>query len=200
MEYSEVFDIIRGLKVEEPFTIYKEKGVEIYIIRPKGKFKQYDPKKNFQIFIKEGERKFRPNHLRIFIDLHLRVRSRPELKDKLLIAFDSIFYKKDPIVSVKKIKKENFEHYLNSISIIAVLSQLFIIEQEYNYIGESKYDPPTLFYQGWIRQFIDSSKEIDNLCMSVCSRQPPAAKYTNLENKKHKKWNSNNPELWYLLS
>jgi hypothetical protein len=199
MEYSEVFAIIKGLKSGVPLTIYKEKNAEIYLIRPNRSFKQYDPKKNFQIFIKEGKREFRPNHLRIFIDLHLRVRSRPELKKELLIAFDNIFYKKEPIASIKKIRKEIFEHELNSISIIAVLSQLFIIEQEFNYIGASKYEPPTLFYQGWIRQFIDSSREIDNLCMSVCSRQPPAAKYTSCENRKNKKWNENNPKLWYLI-
>jgi hypothetical protein len=79
-----------------------------------------------------------------------------------------------------------------------VLSQLFIIEQDYNYEGESNYDPPTLFYQGWVRQFIDSSKEIDNLAMSVCSRKPPTAKYTSLENKKHKKFRDENTSLWYL--
>ena len=132
------------------------------------------------------------------IDLHLRVRSRPELKNELLEAFDSIFYRTDPLIAIKALVNEEFSHSLNPLPVIAILSQLFIIEQDYNYLGESKYDPPTLFYQGWIRQFIDSSKEIDNLCMSVCSRQPPAAKYTTNENKKHKKYNNKTTTLWYL--
>jgi len=132
------------------------------------------------------------------IDLHLKVRSRPDLKNELLLAFDNIFYKENSLLSIENLIEEDFEHFLNSTSIIAVLSQLFIIEQDYNYEGKSNYEPPTLFYQGWVRQFIDSTKEIDNLAMSVCSRQPPAAKYTSSENKKHKKFRDENPILWYL--
>jgi hypothetical protein len=198
MEYNNLLNIIKELNFDVPTTVFKENGIEIFLVRPSKTFKNYDINKNFQIFIKDGDRQFRPNHLRVMIDLHLKVRSRPDLKTELLNAFDSIFYKKNSLISVENLIDEEFEHYLNTISIIAVLSQLFIIEQEYNYVGESNYEPPTLFYQGWVRQFIDSSKEIDNLAMSVCSRQPPAAKYTSLENKKHKKFRLENPILWYL--
>jgi len=68
-------------------------------------------------------------------------------------------------------ENENFEHFLNPIRIIANLAQLFII---------------------------DSPKEIDNLCMSVCNGQPPKAQYTSKENKKHKKYESDLKPLWYL--
>ncbi|WP_396191369.1 hypothetical protein [Flavobacterium sp.] len=198
MEYNDLLNIIKGLEFNVPTIVFEENGVEIFLIRPSKAFKNYDIKKNFQIFIKEGDRQFRPNHLRVMIDLHLKVRSRPNLKNELLSAFDNIFYKGNSLLSIKNLIEQDFEHYLNSISIIAVLSQLFIIEQDYNYEGESNYDPPTLFYQGWVRQFIDSSKEIDNLAMSVCSRKPPTAKYTSLENKKHKKFRDENTSLWYL--
>lgn len=50
------------------------------------------------------------------------------------------------------------------------------------------FEPPTLFYQGWIREFIASSKEIDNLCMSVCRPRPPSAQYTSRENKNSKEY------------
>lgn len=199
MEYKDLLNIIIGLPFGEPVTIFEENGVEIFVVRPNAVFKNYDINKNFQIFIKEGERQFRPNHLRVMIDLHLKVRSRPDLKNELLIAFDNIFYRNNSLTAIENLIDKEFEHYLNSISIIAVLSQLFIIEQDYNYEGESNYDPPTLFYQGWVRQFLDSSKEIDNLAMSVCSRQPPAVKYTSLENRKHKKFKEENVNLWYLL-
>lgn len=198
MNYNKTLEKIKKLKFEKKVVIFKEQETSIFVVRPSKEFKNYDKNKNFQIFLKIGEREFKPNHLRIMIDLHLKVRSRPELKNQLLTAFDKIFYGIDPIIAIKSLLKEKFEHELNSISIIAILSQLFIIEQDYNYTGKSNYEPPTLFYQGWIRQFIDSSKEIDNLCMSVCSRQPPAAKYTSFENKKHKKFQSKNHLLWYL--
>ena len=198
MTYKKAFEIVRNLKRGERYIFFQKGDTKIILLRPDSVFKNYDITKNFQIFLKEGKREFRPNHLRVMIDLHLKVRSRPDLKEALLLAFDKIFYKIDPNVAIKNISGKRFKHYLNSVSIIANLSQLFLIEQEYNYIGESNYNPPTLFYQGWIRQFIDSSREIDNLCMSVCSRQPPAAKYTSSENKKHKKWQKNISYLWYL--
>jgi hypothetical protein len=198
MEYENLLKVIKELDFDVPTTIFKDGNTEIYVLRPSKAFKNYDIKKNFQIFIKEGKREFRPNHLRVMIDLHLKVRSRPDLKEDLLIAFDKIFYKENSLEAIRNIVDEHFEHFLNSLPIIAVLSQLFIIEQDYNYEGFSNYDPPTLFYQGWVRQFIDSPKEIDNLSMSVCNRQPPAARYTMLENRKHKKYSEGNPYLWYL--
>lgn len=191
--------------VELPFDtwdiIQEANGVLIKVFRPSilsKRFKGYDIKKNFQIWIEKGERKFRPNHLRVMIDLNLRVRSRPELKNKILSSFDNIYYGVDPDKAIDEIRNEIFPHYLNSISIIAQLDQLFIIEQEYGYNRESKFEPPTLFYQGWIREFIDNNKEVDNLTMSVCNGRPPTAKYVNKENKKSSKYEDNLKKLWYL--
>ncbi|ODS38276.1 MAG: hypothetical protein A7315_12705 [Candidatus Altiarchaeales archaeon WOR_SM1_79] len=201
MKYKETFKIIKNLEFDKEKIICKEKGIEIFILRPSKlskRFKDYDVKKNFQIWLREGERVFRPNHLRIMIDLNLRVRSRPDLKKGLLLIFDNIFYGNDPDLEIKRIENENFEHFLNPLRIIANLAQLFIIEQEYGYPGESNYDPGTLFLQGWIREFIDSPKEIDNLCMSVCRPQPPKTQYTSKENKKHKNYEKNLKPLWYL--
>ncbi len=196
-----MFDIIKNLSFDIEKTVYKDEKIRIYLFRPSKlskRFEGYDKEKNFQIWLEEGERKFRPNHMRVFIDLNLRIRSKPELKKKLLLAFDNIFYGKDPEEELNELKNEQFEHFLNSLIVIGYLSQLFIIEQEYNYNKESKFEPLTLFYQGWIRQFIDSPKEIDNLCMSVASGQPPLVKYTSLENKKHKNYTDNLKPLWYL--
>lgn len=99
---------------------------------------------------------------------------------------------------LKKLAKEKFEHFLNPIQITGCLSQLFLIEQEYCYHKQSKYEPPTLFYQGWVREVIDNPKEIDNLCMSVCNRQPPVTKYTNNKNKKSKQFCKYLEPLWYI--
>lgn len=201
MIYSEMFKVIKELEYDKKYIVYEKDNEQIWVIRPSklGKrFKEYDINKNFQIYITEGQREFRPNHLRVFIDLNLRVRCRPDLKEKLLFIFDEIFYGKDPLKLVENIKEEKFSFYLNSIEVIAVLSQLFLIEQNYGYNKESNFDPKTLFYQGWLREFIDSSKELDNLSMSVCSRRPCSAKYTNKENRKNKKYEKNLPKLWYL--
>jgi hypothetical protein len=204
MKYQDMFNVVKELTFDNKVTVCNDdQGVEISIFRPAklGKrFQSYDPKKNFQIWLKEGEREFRPNHLRVFIDLNLRSRSRPDLKRPLLTIFDNIFYGNDPDKEITLVKGETFEHYLNSLKIIANLAQLLIIEQNYGYHRESKFEPPTLFFQGWIRQFIDSPKEIDNLCMSVCKGQPPQARYTAKENRKGKKFEKSLSPLWYMNS
>lgn len=201
MIYEDLFKKIRNLAFDKREIIYKENGTELYVIRPSklsARFKNYDLKKNFQIWLKEENREFRPNHLRVFIDLHLRARSRPDLTRDLLKAFDKIFYGEDPNTAIEHLKKEGFEHFLNSIGVIANLSQLFIVEQAYGYNKESNYEPPTLFFQGWVRQSIADSKEIDNICMSVANGQPPLARYTNYENRKGKKYRDKLKDLWYL--
>lgn len=201
MNYRGMFKRVKRLGFDEEMLVCQVESIELYILRPSKlskRFKSYDLKKNFQIWLREGERNFRPNHLRVFIDLHLRVRSRPDLKRKLLEIFDGIFYGEDPDEIIRSVLEENFEHFLNPLSIIANLSQLFIIEQAYVYHRESNYDPPTLFYQGWVRQVLDDIKEVDNLSMSIAKGQPPAARYTSKENKKHKKYQENLPTHWYL--
>jgi len=201
MDKTSMFKIVRELKFDKKLSVFKKGKTEIQLFRPSvlsARFKDYDVKKNFQIWLKEGEREFRPNHLRVMIDLNLRARSRQDLKKELLLAFDNIFYGKDPEKELDKLSKEKFEHYLNDLVIIGILSQLFIIEQEYGYHKESMFSPPTLFFQGWIREFIDNPKEIDNLCMSVCNGQPPITKYTYKENGKHKNYEAKLKPLWYL--
>jgi len=203
MKSEDMLKIIKELEFDKKKVLCTdEEGIEIYVIRPSKLPKRlkndYDVKKNFQIWLKEGEREFRPNHLRMMIDLNLRTRSRPDLKKKLLTIFDNIFYGKDPDEEIKILKGEQFEHFLNSLKIIANLAQLFIIEQDFNYQRESNFEPKTLFFQGWIREFIDSPKEIDNMCMSVCNGQPPKVQYTHKENKKHKNYDAKRGQLWYF--
>ncbi|MBW6462010.1 MAG: hypothetical protein K0B07_03100 [DPANN group archaeon] len=203
MKYNDVFRIIEELDFDIKTIICKDdKGVEVYLIRPselpKRLKNKYDVNKNFQIWLKVENREFRPNHLRLMIDLNLRTRSRPDLKKQLLTIFDNIFYGADPEEEIKSLDNEIFDHYLNSLKVIATLAQLFIIEQEFNYNRESNFDPKTLFFQGWVRECIDSPKEIDNMCMSISNGQSPKVQYTDKENKKNKKYEENLDELWYL--
>lgn len=205
MKKQDMQRLIEDMPKDKEIFVHNEEDFDVFLLRPSvlsERFKDYDVDKNFQIWLleKKHSRKFRPNHLRVFIDLNLRVRSRPDLTEKLLEAFDQIFKGEDPEIQLKELSKEKFDFELNKIEIIGVLSQLFIIEQEYGYNKDSKYDPPSLFYQGWVREFIDNPKEIDNLCMSVSRGQPPTAKYVNVENKKSRKYDLLKlmKPLWYL--
>ncbi len=49
------------------------------------------PHKNFQICIKQKYQDFKPNHLRVLIDLSLKVKAQPKLKERMLLAFDNIY-------------------------------------------------------------------------------------------------------------
>ncbi len=202
MEKNEMFSIVKNLEYDNEKIVYSDNKNSIIILRPSElskHFNEYDKSKNFQIWLQCSDIKFRPNHLRVLIDLNLRARSRPDLKRDLFYAFDSIYYGKDPENVLNKLRYENFQFYLNDIIVIGILHQLFLIEQEYSYNRESHFDPPNLFLQGWAREFIDSKKEIDNMVMSVAHGQPPLNKYVSKENKKDKNYIKNLSELWYLL-
>lgn len=197
--YPELLEKIKSIKIGGQEKILKWNDFEIYALRPEKIFKNYDPGKNFQIFLKLANgREFRPNHLIIMIDLNLRVRDNPSTKEKLLTLFDNIFYKKSYINELWDLQKIQFTHFLYSLEIITTLYILLLIEQDYNYPDTSKYNPKTLFLHGWVRQFLCNGKEIDNMVMSLCKGQPPQAAYTREDDMNHKKYNAHRAPLWYL--
>jgi hypothetical protein len=202
MRFDEQMEEIKSLKLGEKRAIVIDlEGAELYIVRPEtvpSKLKnKYDPSKNFQIWLNQNFQSFKPNHLRVLIDLSLKVRAQPKLKEKMLLAFDQIFYGNDPLKEVRQFEDITFPHFLNSMDITAVLSQLFIIEQELNY-SQKNFNPNGLFFQGWVREFIDGPKAIEIMCMSAARGLPPMPKYTSLENKKMKKYRTDLEPLWYL--
>ena len=204
MNKAELLEIVKSLKFDTDTTIFTDRdGMVVYIRRPSKlskRFSAYDVNKNFQIWFKNSEKAFRPNHLRLLMDLYMRGRSRPDLKKKLLLAFDNIFYGKDPDIELKELEKEKFEHTLNSIQVIGHLTQAFFVEQEYAYNKESNYIPPSLWLLGWIRQAIASPAEIDLLLMSIASGRPPDSRYVDKENKKSKKYTEGLKPLWYSVA
>jgi len=204
MDSEAMTAIVRDLPKDSHVNVYHDGEVEISLFRPSTLPARmnpdiYDVDRNFQIWLHYPDgRSFKPNHLRVFIDLGLRSRCRPDLKRHLCLAFDSIFDGRSPEKAISSLNNEAFPLELNSIEVIAYLAQLFIIEQDFNYLRESKFEPKTLFFQGWIRAFLDSFKEIDNLSMSAARGQPPLVRYTSQENRKHPHFREDREELWYL--
>lgn len=182
--------------------LYNNGEQAILIYRPSTlsvRFKNYDVNTNFQIFLRIGnDRPFRPNHLRLLIDLKLRARELPQAREELLIAFDKIFYGEEPLDAIKPLTHIRFTQYINPIDITAMLAQLFIIEQDIGYGNKSTFDPPSLYIHGWIRTFIESEQEIDQVVYRICRNTPPAVKYTCQDNKNHPKYNPDAPLLWYV--
>ena len=202
MTYNEMRDVVLALPFDSMTEVYNNGEQAILIYRPStlsDRFKNYDVNTNFQIFLRIGyDRPFRPNHLRLLIDLKLRARELPQAKKELLVAFDKIFYGEEPLTAIEPLIYIPFTQYINPIDITAVLAQLFIIEQDIGYGSKSTFDPPSLYIHGWIRTFIEANQEIDQVVYRICRNTPPAVKYTCQDNRNHPKYNPNAPLLWYV--
>lgn len=200
MLYSDLRQIVIDLPMDIMTKIYSDDFYTISLYRPSTlsrRFRDYDPSKNVQIFMQIGnDEPFRPNHFRVLVDLNLKVRENPQLKDELLYAFDNIFYGDDPFRCVQKLESY-FSQGLNPLYITAQLAQLFLVEQDIGFGKESKYEPRSLYIMGWIRTFIDAEKELDLILSSICHNNPPSEGYTCQDNQKNNRYNPDAQPLWY---
>ena len=154
MIMAKLVEVIDNLKFDTMTPIYTNGTHTLYIFRPSKlskRFETYNVNNNFQIFLQIGDSKpFRPNHLRLLIDLKLRSREIPDSKTTLLEVFDSIFYGEDPNVALSRLDIYSFTSAINPLDITANLAQLFIAEQNIGFGGKSKYNPPSLYIHGCI--------------------------------------------------
>lgn len=201
MKYTELERIIIDLPFDEKKDIYSSNGQTLYVVRPQKlseRFKEYDASKNIQIWLKiDGKKPFKPNHFRLLIDLYTRVRECPESKDTLLEVFDRIFYGEDPLDVMHMLDTYQFTQAINPIDIAVVLAQLFIAEQNVGFGKKSKYNPRSLYIQGWIRTFINADYEIDQVISGISYNRPPLVGYTKQDDKNHKEYNPDAQPLWY---
>lgn len=116
----------------------------------------------------------------------------------IYLGFHTLDIEMASLYAIKPLQKYQYNQHLGSLEATAILAQLFIIEQEYGFNGKSKYNPPSLYIQGWIRSFINSDSEIDILCRRICSFNPPLVKNTCCDDKNHSNYRSNATPLWYL--
>lgn len=201
MKYIELKRIIIDLPFDEKKDIYSSNGQTLYVVRPQKlseRFKEYDASKNIQIWLKIDDKKsFKPNHFRLLIDLYTRVRECPDSKDTLLEVFDRIFYGEDPLDVMHMLDTYQFTQAINPTDIAVVLAQLFIAEQNVGFGKKSKYNPRSLYIQGWIRTFINADYEIDQVISGISYNRPPLVGYTKQDDKNHKEYNPDAQPLWY---
>lgn len=201
MKYTELEQIIIDLPFDEKKDIYFSNGQTLYVVRPQKlseRFKEYDASKNIQIWLKIDDKKpFKPNHFRLLIDLYTRVRECPDSKDTLLEVFDRIFYGEDPLDIMHMLNTYQFTQVINPTDIAVVLAQLFIAEQNVGFGKKSKYNPRSLYIQGWIRTFINADYEIDQVISGISYNRPPLVGYTKQDDKNHKEYNPDAQPLWY---
>ena len=201
MNLAEMTTIAQKLPFDEPITVYKSQGYEISFIRPSklsARFKNYDLNTNFQIYLKEPNQKpYKPNHLQLLFNLYYLSRENPNKKNDILEAFDKIFYGEDALTAIDKLTSLNCHQSRFPIDINATLALSFIVEQNIGYGEKSKYRPPSLYIQGWIRTFIDSDEDLPQLEESIRSNIRPEDKYTCKDNAFNKCYTPKNIVLWY---
>lgn len=201
MNYSSLEKIILELPFDTAKEIYSNNEQTLYILRPRKlteRFSEYDASKNIQIWLQIKDKKpFKPNHFRLLIDLYTRARECPESKDVLLMVFDKIFYGEDPLEVLHLLDGYTYTQAINPLDITVVLAQLFIAEQNIGFGKKSKYEPRSLYIQGWIRTFINADFEIDQVISGISYNRPPLVRYTKQDDKNHKDYNENPKPLWY---
>jgi len=179
MDYKTLKEILISTKLGERKTIYIiDKNTEIFIIKPfkvsaqLKNSKRYDPQKNFQIGIKkEGKKEFLPNHLRILIDLDLKIKNNSKKAKKIFNIIEDIYEGKDPEIFREKIQNMFFDGEIENSFTNLCLVQLFMLEQDINY-HFGKVQPPRAYLMGYIRMIRLQIEEIDKLLWSS-TRHPP---------------------------
>jgi hypothetical protein len=180
--YKELLEIIEKLEIGKSRNIYRVDGIDLWIFRPeklgrslKSKEK-YDVKKNFQIFMKKSEGKaFRPNHLRILIDLHLKLISDPKSAESVFSVLEEIYKGEDPLKFKEQLDKLKFKMELDPVLINVCCAQMFMAEQDINYT-KGKIKPPRSFLMGYIR-FVKSGEENIDKILWNSIRHPPREEF-----------------------
>lgn len=178
MEFEKLKEIIASLKMNESKTVYElDDGVKLFLHRPEKlgrslKRKTYDPKKNFQIFMKKPEHKdFKPNHLRVLLDLHLKRDSDPKNAEKIFDVIEKIYQGADPLNFKSILTNLKFRMFLDSPLVNVCCAQLFMAEQDVNYT-DGKIQPPRAFMMGYIRMIRTGEFEIDKLLWNSIRHAP----------------------------
>ncbi len=77
---------------------------------------------------------FRPTHVRLLFDLHLKRRSEPDKVEKLFHALEKTYGGEDPKKFLPELKDIDFKMKLDSAEVNLYYAQLLMVEQDFNYI------------------------------------------------------------------
>lgn len=181
MNFKTAKEKIEKLEIGKSESMYKfNGGVELYVHRPvklgKSLKREYALHKNFQIFMKKpNEKEFKPNHLRILINLHLKNISDPEKAKIIFDILEKVYHGEDPLLYQKELELLNFKMSLDSALVDVCLAQLFMCEQEICYT-DGKVKPPRAYLMGYIRLVHSGEAEIDKLLWNSV-RHPPLIRF-----------------------
>lgn len=169
--------ILRELKKGERRTVYKSRrGVEVSATRT-DKICPHDFAVGLLI---PGRDEFYPTHVRLLFDLYLKGLDNREKAHKLYCAIEEIYDDADPL-NLDEIKKLEFKMQLDEPEVNVYLSQLLMIEQEFNYgpngCKKGKVEPPREFLMRFIRWVASGEDEIDKIITNAVRNWPPPVRY-----------------------
>lgn len=152
MEMPQLSEKLRKLNKDEHQVIYTSKeGVKV-TVKQTGRFSPDDYAVGLII---GNEDEFNPTHIRLLIDLYIKRESNEEGSRKLFKALEEVYNGKDPELFVDELKRINFPMQLDEAEVNLYITQLLMIEQEFNYgpggTKQSKLDPPREYLMRFIR-------------------------------------------------
>jgi len=125
-----------SLKKNESMHVYKTDNAKVIATRT-----DKNSPKDFGVGLVLGEKpEFRPTHVRLLFDLHLKRRSEPEKSKKLFHALEKVYEGEDPEKLALKLGNITFNMQLDSAEVNLYYAQLLMIEQDFNYVPKEELD------------------------------------------------------------
>lgn len=133
MKMIELLPRLWNLQKDESITVYKTIDAQVTATRT-----DKNSPMDFGVGLVLRDKEFRPTHVRLLFDLHLKRRSDPDKSEKLFYALEKVYEGKDPEKLVSELKNINFRMQLDSAETNLHYAQLLMIEQDFNYIPEKE--------------------------------------------------------------
>lgn len=122
------------LPKNEPTIIYRTVDAQVTATRTD----KISPKDFGVGLVLGGKPDFRPTHVRLLFDLHLKRRSDPDKSKKLFYALEKVYEGEDPKKLALKLGNIRFRMQLDSAEVNLYYAQLLMIEQEFNYVPKEE--------------------------------------------------------------
>lgn len=178
MDMKTASSLLRELQPNERRVLYTSSdGIEITATRT-DKICPHD----FAVgLVIPGREEFYPTHIRLLFDLYLKRLADSKNAHILFCLLEKIYDGIDPEELVAKSSELKFSMKLDDPDVILYYTQLFMIEQEFNYgpdgCKKGKVEPPREFLMRFIRWVASGEEEIDKIITSAVRNWPPLVRY-----------------------
>jgi hypothetical protein len=134
MKMVELLPRLWSLQKNESITVYKTVDTQVTATRT-DKISVGD----FGVgLVLLGKPEFRPTHVRLLFDLHLKRRSEPDKSEKLFYALEKVYEGEDPKKLAPELRNIDFRMQLDSAEVNLYYAQLLMIEQDFNYVPKKE--------------------------------------------------------------